>query len=388
MKKLKTFFKVSVACMLMLSISFNSYATETNGNSSTTEVDVNDKGDIEAKRDEAQNILDALEADKKDLELYVTALDTELSGIQADITDLIEQQAQLQEDIEIKQAELEKAKSDESSQYDAMKRRIKYIYENGDINYVEVVFKAADMSDIVNSSEYISKLADYDYMMLQKLIKIKADIETAEEALQLDLDQVDTLLAEQEEKEGTMQTLIDAKTDEIALYQGSIEEQASMVAQYEKELDVIEQKLAAMSAQNNGSGTTYTGGALLWPCPASSRITSYFGPRQAPVPGASTYHRGIDIGVGQGNNVIAAASGTVVVSAYSNSAGEYIMINHGGGLSTVYMHNSVRLVSVGDTVTAGQVIAYSGSTGYSSGAHLHFGVAVNGSYVDPLVYLK
>lgn len=127
---------------------------------------------------------------------------------------------------------------------------------------------------------------------------------------------------------------------------------------------------------------------MIWPCPASKRVTSEFGAREAPVAGASTSHKGMDIGAPTGTDIIAAASGEVVISTYSYSAGNYIMISHGNGLSTVYMHCSALLVSVGDQVKQGDVIGKVGSTGYSTGPHLHFGVRVNGAYVNPRGYVN
>ncbi len=121
---------------------------------------------------------------------------------------------------------------------------------------------------------------------------------------------------------------------------------------------------------------------------SSGRITSGFGGRTSPTEGASSNHQGIDIGASSGSDIIAAADGTVTISTYSYSAGNYVMINHGGGVSTVYMHCSKLLVSAGETVKKGQVIAKVGSTGYSTGPHLHFGVRLNGSYVNPSKYVS
>ena len=141
------------------------------------------------------------------------------------------------------------------------------------------------------------------------------------------------------------------------------------------------------------AGKTYNTASIgnikfIWPCPASSRITSVFGSRSSPTEGASTDHKGIDIGAATGSDIVASAAGEVIISTYSYSAGNYIMINHGGGVYTVYMHCSKLLASVGDQVSQGQVIAKVGSTGYSTGPHLHFGIRVNGSYVNPTKYVS
>ena len=127
---------------------------------------------------------------------------------------------------------------------------------------------------------------------------------------------------------------------------------------------------------------------FIWPCPASSRITSEFGSRTSPTAGASSNHQGIDIGAASGSGILAAASGTVVIATYSYSAGNYIMINHGRGVYTVYMHCSQLLASEGQDVIQGQTIAKVGSTGYSTGPHLHFGIRANGQYVNPSNYVS
>lgn len=393
MSKKSRLFKIPVVVCLVVALSMNANATSSTKTTTeaTTEANEENKADAQAKLDEAQEILDALETDKANMVTYVQELDTELSSIQIQITDLATQQADLEDKITKKQAELTLAKEDEAEQYAAMKTRLQYIYENGDIDYFNVLFEASDMSDVINNSEYVSALADYDYDMLTMLISVREDIAEAEAELQVDLTDVQTLITEQEGKKATVESLIETKNAEIDTYNEAIGEQSELVAKYEADVQAIEDEMARLAAlekaANGGVNLVYTGGALLWPCPASSRITSPFGPRVSPTPGASTNHKGIDIGVASGNAVIAAAGGTVEVATYSSGAGNYVVINHGGGLRTVYMHNSVLYVSPGQTVSAGETISLSGNTGISTAAHLHFGVSSNGVYVDPMSYL-
>ncbi len=171
-----------------------------------------------------------------------------------------------------------------------------------------------------------------------------------------------------------------------------------------KDLKAQEEKIRQLEAEikrkeeearkaAEAAGKTYNTVSLgninfIWPCPSSSRITSYFGGRESPTEGASSNHQGIDIGASTGSSILAAAAGTVVVSTYSYSAGNYIMLSHGGGVYTVYMHCSQLLVSEGETVSQGQTIAKVGSTGYSTGPHLHFGVRSGGQYLNPLAYVS
>ena len=146
----------------------------------------------------------------------------------------------------------------------------------------------------------------------------------------------------------------------------------------------------ASSGSTSGSGSSSTAptGAFVWPVPASRVISSDYGYREVPIAGAGANHNGIDIAAPYGSSVLAAADGKVITSRLSTTAGNMIIIDHGGGVYSVYMHNSARLVSVGDRVTAGQTIAQVGSTGLSTGNHLHFGVSVNGVYVNPWNYLR
>ena len=153
----------------------------------------------------------------------------------------------------------------------------------------------------------------------------------------------------------------------------------------ERLLNEIEDQIARAANPDAYQGSA-TG--FIWPCPAYTRISSYFGPRPQPVPGASTNHKGVDLAAPYGSAILASASGVVTTSTYSKSAGNYIVLAHGSGMSTVYMHASALLVSVGETVEQGEVIAKLGSTGYSSGNHLHFGVIKNGTYVNPLNYIS
>jgi murein DD-endopeptidase MepM/ murein hydrolase activator NlpD len=197
---------------------------------------------------------------------------------------------------------------------------------------------------------------------------------------------------------------LSTKEAELASFQTKIASAQSEISQYEADIKAQENEMKKIEAEMKrreeearkkaeAAGKTYSVSNLgnisfKWPCPSSSRITSKFGDRESPTEGASTNHKGIDIGASSGAAIVAAADGEVVISTYSYSAGNYIMIDHGGGVSTVYMHCSQLLVSKGAKVTKGQTIAKVGSTGYSTGPHLHFGIRSGGSYVNPQKYVS
>ena len=231
---------------------------------------------------------------------------------------------------------------------------------------------------------------------MEKLKETQAQIEAQKEDLEQEKTEQEEMLDEVEAQKSAVNSAIDAKTQEIASYQSQIQTASGEQSEYEKQLaeqekllEQIENQIAAAAAAA-ASADDGDGGAsgFLWPCPASHRITSSFGPRTAPVAGASTYHKGIDIGASSGSAIVASAGGRVTTATYSSSAGNYVVVSHGNGISTVYMHASALYVSVGDVVSQGDTIAAVGSTGYSTGPHLHFGVIVNGSYVNPLNYVQ
>lgn len=388
MKIYKRIIKGAVAIGMIFALSMNSYA------SSISDVE-GQKDQAESNRDDAQQKLEELQGLKNDLVAYVSALDTQANAIQTQINDAQAQKAQLETEIAEKEVELETAKTNEANQYESMKQRLVFIYENGDTDYLEAFLSASSMSDIVNKSEYVSQLSDYDTNMLNQLVATREDIANQQQQLQNDHDAVSAIEEDLLAQQDNLQALIDDKNAELATYTDSIAKQQELcdkydneVAQYEAAIRELErQAYLAEQAANGGAQTTYTGGQLAWPCPASSRITSYFGGRNTGIPGASTNHKGIDIGVGIGNAAVAAADGQVIEVGYNSARGNYVIVYHSGGLSTLYQHCSSITVTVGTTVTRGQTVALTGNTGIGRGSHLHFEVRTNGTPVDPLPYL-
>lgn len=352
-----------------------------------------DKADAEAKRDEAQKGLDILEDIKSGIQSAIVDLDMSITKMQAKITELEMDQKELEDSIQQTQADLETAKAAEEKQYEMMKQRIQMVYESGNKSYLDVLLKASSMTDVMNKMEYTSQVSLYDYNMLTELKDARAQVAAMEQKLETDLAANESLQAEVTSEKENMEDLVDEKTAEVEKYNASIATQQEEVDKYNQAVAEAESIIAAaeQSALANNtttSATTYTGGAFTWPVPGCYSISSYFGTRTSPTAGASSNHKGIDIPCSSGTPVVAAASGTVIVATYNYAEGNYVAIDHGGGVVTLYMHNSSLAVSAGQSVTAGQTIAYAGSTGVSTGPHCHFGVRVNGGYVDPLSYLQ
>lgn len=366
--------------------------TDTNG-SADASVSQARKDAQEASKNKkaAQEILDNLKAAKENIEDYIVELDKNVNELQIEISHLEQTQKELEEKIEETEKELKVAKQAWADQYAAMKKRIQMVYESGNKRYLDVLLTATSMTDMLNKTEYVSQVSDYDYGILTDLKKAKEQVADLKQKLDKDLASNEEMQKQVKNQKETMQALVEQKSLQVKEYETSIAGQQEEVDKYARAEAEAEAIIAAAEQSASSSSTsTYAGGIFTWPVPGRglADITSQFGNRTSPTAGASTYHKGIDIACNTGDSIVAAAAGTVIVAAYNYAEGNYICIDHGGGVVTVYMHNSQLNVSVGESVSAGQNIAAAGSTGYSTGPHCHFGVRVDGTYVDPMGYLR
>lgn len=359
---------------------------------------------IEEEKKKVETSLKKLEGLKSDAAAYVKQLDADLEELNRELEELAGQTAAKEEEISATQQELEAAKQVEAKQYTDMKLRIKYMYERGETSYIDMLLKSDDMVQLMNRAEYIRKISEYDRRKMDEYVETKDSIALHETKLQDEHAQLTALQQETGLKQQSVETLLAQKSKELKNFEGQIDMAQGQISEYERDLQAQENRIRKLEEEikrkeeearkaAEAAGKSYKIASLgnisfKWPCPSSSRITSGFGGRSSPTEGASTNHQGMDIGAASGSAIVAAASGTVVVSTYSYSAGNYIMINHGGGIYTVYMHCSQLLVSEGQEVSQGQTIAKVGSTGYSTGPHLHFGIRAAGRYVDPQHYVS
>ena len=352
-----------------------------------------EKAQLEKALKEAQSTIEDLRDSKGDIESKVTELNQQLIDISARITDLENQLTAKSEDIQETKDELAGAKEREAQQYADMKVRIQFMYENGQTSYLEALLSSRNISEFLNSADYIAQIQSYDRQKLTEYQDTVESIVNLEAQLEQEYTDLEALKSTVESNKATVAAMMRQKESELADISGDIEDAQSDADYYAAAIQAQEELIAAIKraeAEKAAAGVEehpYTGGAFRWPCPSSTRVTSDYGTRVSPMSGASSNHKGIDIGASAGADIIAAADGTVTAASYSSAAGNYVMIDHGGGLYTVYMHASSLLVSPGQTVSAGDVIAKVGSTGISTGSHLHFGVSLNGSYVSPWSYL-
>ena len=369
---------------------------------------------LEAEKKKTEQELKNLEGLKSDTTAYVKKLDSSLESIGNELSKLNDDIDAKEKQIDTTKQELFEAKETEKSQYESMKLRIKYMYEKGDSTYVDLLMEAGSLSELLSKAEYITKISSYDRQKLDEYAATKEKIAEKEKALEGEHAELLTLQDETEAKQASVEKLLAAKQTELRNYETKIASAEGQISEYAKSIEAQENQIKSIEAEikrkeeearkkaeeekkkaaaANKAAQTYKTVSLgdisfTWPCPASGRITSGFGSRKSPTKGASSNHQGIDISAPTGTSIVAAAAGEVVIATYSSSAGNYVMISHGGGVYTVYMHASSLLVSQGQSVKKGQTIAKVGSTGYSTGSHLHFGVRVNGSYVNPTKYVS
>ncbi|MEG1848342.1 MAG: peptidoglycan DD-metalloendopeptidase family protein [Lachnospiraceae bacterium] len=355
------------------------------------------KQNLQSGLTDIKQVLKDLETSKSNLNSYVKQLDSTLNTIEAKLDSLKEQiDAKL---LEIQETKIELAKAEARSreQYQSMKERIRFLYERGNTFYLEIMLSADTFGDLLNKADYIEKLSAYDRKKLDEfkatgdaIAAYKTELEEEQEILET------ARIAAQQEQE-SMNTLISSKEQEINLYESDISNKEQVVEQYEAEIAAQNAELAALEkavaeekkrlAEANGSIQKYDGGQFAFPAPSYKRISDDYGYRTHPILKIQQFHNGVDLASPNGSPILAAYDGTVVQATYSNTMGNYIMIDHGDGLYTIYMHASALYVEKGSVVTKGQKIAAVGSTGRSTGPHLHFSVRLNGSYVSPWNYL-
>ena len=354
-----------------------------------------EKKKIQGQLTDIKKVVSDLKKSKENLETYVTELDKNLSEVQEKINELKGLIADKEAEIKETEEDLAEAEATKDAQYEAMKKRIKMMYEKGDSFYLDIIFSSGSFSDIINKADYAEMLSKYDSEKLEEFKQTCDYIETCKEQLEAEKEVLDEAKAKVDEEEANLETLISEKENEIAKTSSSIASNQAEAKAIEEDLQettaviqALEKAVAEEKSKLNGGALTYDGGMFKWPAPSYTRISDDYGWRTHPITGAQQFHSGIDMAAPGGSPILAAYDGNVVAASYNSSMGNYIMISHGDGVYTVYMHASALYVSQGQYVARGDKIGAVGTTGRSTGNHLHFSVRVNGSYVSPWPYLR
>lgn len=368
--------------------------------------------DAQDEKKQLQSNLSAAQAMKKELENAKTALTGDVVELDSQMSEVSNDLLEVQNLLDTKEAELDKttkelaqAKIDVKKQYEDMKLRIKFMYENGTMSYIQILLSSGSFSELLNKAEYIEQVSEYDRNMLQtyqdnrdKITRLEKDLKDQKEVLEQVKGDVEAKQTEMAGLISDKQTEIEGYESDIQNKEEAIKEYEAMIAEQDSTIKALEASVAAakakrtqMTVSDNSTNAAdqphYGGGAFVWPAPSYTRISDDYGYRTHPILGIQKFHSGVDMAAPSGSSILAAADGTVVAATYNATMGNYVMIDHGNGLYTIYMHASALYVSSGQSVSAGSTIAAVGSTGRSTGAHLHFSVRQNGSYVSPWNYL-
>lgn len=322
---------------------------------------------------------------------YKKQLDEQISVVEEQIANLSSQVTVLNAQIRENQKMLTQKEGEISENDTLFKARLRAMYMSGDTTIWQVLFGSKNFSDFLQNAEYMKRLAQSDQQLMDKLHQDRQSIVQAREAIETSKIK---LQANQKTMESKKKTLDNKFSESQRLLSTLTKEENSLRAQQIKlneEMEEIDEQIREM-LRNQGSSGAYVGGQFAWPLPGYSTITSKFGWRT--LYGRKNWHTGIDISGASvyGKNIVAANAGTVtkVVTSYipGKGYGKYVMIDHGGGYVTLYAHCSAISARVGKSVKRGDVIAQVGSTGNSTGPHLHFGIYINGKETDPLPYLR
>ena len=376
MLKRKSRFAMIVAILLMLT-----FAVETSLASAATLSQI--RNNIKNKQQE----LNESRAKEKSLGDQVNSLEQQINSKQSDIDELEASISEAQAKLETLEVELAAAEEKVNTQNENLNARLRNMYKNGSVGFIDVLMDSGSFSEFLNNLSLVEKVYTSDQDVLEELQKAYDEIDAKKK-------EIETLQAELSESKATMEEQKSSLEADKASVEKKKSEIAADSAETQRELDKLEADAQALtsSIRNSGSSSSsskYNGGIMAWPVPSCHTISSGYGGRIHPTTGKYKFHGGLDIPGSYGSAIVAANSGKVIWAGNrGDSYGNYVIIDHGGGVSTLYGHSSKVLVSSGQSVSRGQRIANVGSTGRSTGPHCHFEVRINGSRVNPTPYVN
>ncbi len=379
MKKMICFMLVFVMAtsIPMMSIAAKSQS-ELQSDLNTTQQEIKE---AEAEQEQVQQQLSEAMQDIAELSTQIQNYEVEIGTLNSQIRDLEENLAETQKN-------LEEAEDNCEEQEELLKERLIVLYEAGEYSYLDVLFNSTSLVDLISNYYLITEIAESDTEMLQKLEDSKKQIEYSKQVLEGDKAELEKAKETKVAKSQALESAKSEKNKQVAALNDEEKALQEKIDQYQKDVEDLEEQIRkAATTTNSEINSSYNGSGMIWPTPNCRYITSPYGSRIHPVYGYQGFHTGMDIGANNRSAVVAVQDGVVSLASWNGGYGNCVMINHGGGISTLYGHGSKIVVKAGQTVKQGDVIMYVGSTGVSSGPHLHFEVRKNGSHVEPSQYL-
>ena len=350
--------------------------------------------ELEKQQKEIQNQINKAKTEKDKHLAQKKQLDNQIYGVRQQITVLSDKITLLEQGIAKKEEELQAQQLRIEDNFDLLKKRLRVMYKTGNASVLGLVLGAEDFTEFLSRTQVTARVAQHDRELIEEMREELAQIHEVKTLIEADKTELEASKGQQAQKQTQLAQQLLQTQDQIQDIEALEKDYKANQAQLKKQMDEVQAEVDAIYSKIDSTGT-YDGGIMLWPVAGYKTVTSDFGWRF----GGTDYHTGIDIArtnaAGQGiygKPILAASDGKVVFTQTTYIAGRgygiYLIIDHGGGISTLYGHTSGLKVKVGDKVTRGQTVAYVGSTGWSTGPHLHFEVRVNGKYTNPWPYLR
>ncbi|WP_317368549.1 peptidoglycan DD-metalloendopeptidase family protein [uncultured Tyzzerella sp.] len=353
-----------------------------------------EKNEIKNKIENSKDSLQKSKEQKSSILKEVEKLDANLDKIETELEDLEKKLNQTKESLAQSEKELKDAKEKKEKQYKSLKERIRVMYEYGDSGYISILLEAKGFTDFFKRIEYVNYIIKHDNKLFERYKETEEFIALKVEQIKVEKSNLEVLTKQTQDKKQEVQKNISSKQQMVAnlnKQQASLEQQ---IKDLQKEDNAITNLINQAKVKSTGASTNKVypgkGGRFAHPVPAYAGrpYNDVYGYRANPISGRRELHSGLDLKATYGTDIVAAENGTVIYSGNRGGYGKTVIIDHGGGISTLYAHNSKLVVSKGQQVKRGQVIAKAGSTGYSTGVHAHFEVRINGKHTDPAPYLK
>ena len=334
--------------------------------------------------DETNNQLKAVQDKLSDAMKQLQEIDDQIASSQNDLNNINIQVDDLMKQISENEEKLKNTQQEYQNLQNLLDKRVEALYETPRLKYLEIILTSDSLTNMLSNYYNITELIEYDKELLNKTKLQKEEIETTKKILAEKKQQIVTDKQTQQKKNQVLSNT--RKTREYYMSKLSEEERSlqSQIDEYNKQVSDIETEIKLLAA-NSISGN-YIGGTFTWPVPGFTTLTSLYGMRVHPITGAYKLHTGIDIGAPRGSTFVAAANGIVSKATFNTAYGNMVIIDHGGGVQTLYAHGDEILVQLGQAVSSGTPILKVGSTGYSTGPHAHFEIRINGETVNPLTF--
>lgn len=341
---------------------------------------------ISTKEDASEIELEIVKGELSGLQVEIAELNNNIITLELEIAELTKKDTTLSKSIETNKANLEILTNEYLEKKEMLEKRLIEMYKAGDTQYLDVILASSSIVEFISNYYIISELIESDTNLLELVYNKKIELESKELTLEKQKDELSEARELAEKKRISLSNMSVVKNSYISQLTSKEKKLQDEITEYQRALKELENDIAVITIDS--SGTDYVGGIMRWPVPGYTKITSPFGMRTHPITGVYKLHTGTDISAPKGTNFIAAADGVVVKAYYNTAYGNMVMIDHGGGIVTLYAHGSSIEVSKGDYVKQGQTVLKVGSTGYATGAHAHFEVRVNGEYKNPMNYIS